>query len=115
MELPGSSGYRLATDAFKDRSVFHVCDRQGLEHLGAFAGAEVGNTDGVWLNHAAAKAFPRGVFYAVHDDMAVGGSTGGALPGRCHCAENVRIERLPGVALARSQPTRATIRALIAV
>ena len=41
------------------------------EHLGGFAGAKVGNTDGVWLNHAAAKAFPRGGLFAVRDDTAV--------------------------------------------
>lgn len=68
---PDGSGYWLATDQFKDRSVFHVYDRQSLEHLGAFAGAKVGNTDGICLHQAATKAFPHGVFYAVHDDMAV--------------------------------------------
>jgi 3-phytase len=66
------SGYWLATDQFKDRSLFNVFDRQSLKHLGAFAGAKVGNTDGVWLHQAATSKFPKGVFYAVHDDMAVG-------------------------------------------
>ena len=69
---PDGSGYWIATDQFKDRSVFHVYDRRSLEHLGAFAGAKVGNTDGIWLHQAASKTFPRGAFYAVHDDMAVG-------------------------------------------
>lgn len=69
---PDGSGYWIATDQFKDRSVFHVHDRQSLEHLGAFAGTRVANTDGIWLHQAATKAFPHGVFYAVHDDMAVG-------------------------------------------
>jgi len=69
---PDGSGYWLATDQFKDRSVFHVYERESLEHLGAFAGGTVGNTDGVWLHQAATKAFLHGVFYAVHDDMAVG-------------------------------------------
>ncbi|NUO77047.1 MAG: phytase [Lysobacter sp.] len=69
---PDGSGYWLATDQFKDRSLFHVFDRKTLEHLGAFAGETVGNTDGVWLQQSASKRFPSGVFYAVHDDMGVG-------------------------------------------
>lgn len=66
------SGYWLTTDQFKDRSLFHVWDRRTLQHVGAFAGETVGNTDGVWLHQGATKRFPAGVFYAVHDDMAVG-------------------------------------------
>lgn len=66
------SGYWIATDQFMDRSLFHVFDRQTLKHLGAFAGNTVGNTDGVWLHTGATKRFPHGVFYAVHDDQAVG-------------------------------------------
>jgi 3-phytase len=65
------NGYWIATDQFKDRSVFHVFDRRTLEHVGAFAGRTVGNTDGVWLHQAATTRFPAGVFYAVHDDQAV--------------------------------------------
>ncbi|MBD8524988.1 phytase [Pseudomarimonas arenosa] len=66
------SGYWLTTDQYKDRSVFHVFDRQSLAHLGAFAGNTVSNTDGVWLQQAATQTFPNGVFYAVHDDQGVG-------------------------------------------
>lgn len=65
------SGYWLATDQFKDRSLFHVFDRENLAHLGAFAGKTTGNTDGVWLHQPGTANFPAGVFYAVHDDMAV--------------------------------------------
>jgi 3-phytase len=68
---PDGSGYWLATDQFKDRSLFHVFDRVSLEPLGAFAGETVANTDGVWLHQAPTSRFPNGVFYAVHDDMAV--------------------------------------------
>lgn len=68
----GGSGYWIATDQFKDRSLFHVFDRASLKHLGAFSGNTVGNTDGVWLHQGATKRFPSGVFYAVHDDQAVG-------------------------------------------
>ncbi|WP_441820895.1 phytase [Lysobacter sp. TAB13] len=66
------SGYWIATDQYKDRSVFHVFDRASLRHLGAFAGGAVGNTDGVWLQQSGSVRFPDGVFYAVHDDQAVG-------------------------------------------
>lgn len=65
------SGAWIATDQFKDLSLFHVFDRKTLEHLGAFAGTVTANTDGVWLHQAPTARFPAGVFYAVHDDMAV--------------------------------------------
>jgi 3-phytase len=65
------SGYWIATDQFKDRSLFHVFDRVSMERIGAFAGEAVANTDGVWLHQAPTPRFPNGVFYAVHDDMAV--------------------------------------------
>ena len=66
------SGYWIATDQFKDRSLFHVFDRRTLAHVGAFAGRTVSNTDGVWLQQAATARFPAGAFYAVHDDQGVG-------------------------------------------
>jgi 3-phytase len=69
---PDGSGYWLTTDQFKDLSLFHVFDRKSLQHLGAFAGKTVANTDGVWLQQGATTRFPMGVFYAVHDDMGVG-------------------------------------------
>jgi len=65
------SGYWLATDQFKDRSVFHVFDRRSLAHIGAFVGDVVANTDGVWLSQTATARFPAGAFYAVHDDQGV--------------------------------------------
>jgi 3-phytase len=68
---PDGSGYWLTTDQFKDRTLFHVYDRASLAHIGAFAGRTVANTDGIWLQQTPTKAFPEGVFYAVHDDMAV--------------------------------------------
>lgn len=66
------SGYWIATDQYKDRSLFHVFDRVTLRHLGAFAGETVANTDGIWLHQAGTRRFPQGVFYAVHDDQGVG-------------------------------------------
>jgi 3-phytase len=65
------SGYWITTDQFKDRSLFHVWDRETLAHVGAFAGRVVGNTDGIWLHQGATARFPRSVFFAVHDDQAV--------------------------------------------
>ena len=66
------SGYWITTDQFKDRTLFHVWDRRSLLHVGAFAGNNVANTDGIWLHQGATARFPQGVFYAVHDDMGVG-------------------------------------------
>ncbi|MCF7222739.1 phytase [Marilutibacter chinensis] len=65
------SGYWLATDQFKDRSLFHVFDRVSLAHVGAFAGTRTANTDGVWFDPAPGARFPQGVFYAVDDDQGV--------------------------------------------
>lgn len=67
----GGSGFWIATDQFKDRSLFHVFDRSTLQHLGAFAGRRTANTDGVWLDQSGDARFPQGVFYAVDDDQAV--------------------------------------------
>lgn len=71
-QCPNGSGYWITTDQYKDRSLFHVWDRVSLQHVGAFAGETVGNTDGIWLHQGATKRFPAGVFYAVHDDQGVG-------------------------------------------
>lgn len=64
-------GWWISTDQYKDRSLFHVFERQSLAHVGSFAGNTVANTDGVWLHQAASERFPAGVFYAVHDDQGV--------------------------------------------
>lgn len=66
------SGWWIATDQYKDRSLFHVFDRASLEHRGSFAGRVVANTDGIWLDQTVSARFPQGVFYAVHDDQGVG-------------------------------------------
>jgi len=70
-QCAGGSGYWIATDQFKDRSVFHVFDRLTLDYKGAFAGNRTANTDGVWLDQSADARFPQGAFYAVDDDQAV--------------------------------------------
>ncbi|PPU77322.1 phytase [Xanthomonas sp. NCPPB 1638] len=71
LQCPDGSGYWIATDQFKDRSVFQVFDRKTLAHVGAFAGRVTANTDGVWLDQRGDARFPGGVFYALHDDQAV--------------------------------------------
>lgn len=65
------SGHWIATDQFKDRSLFHVFDRISLEHRGAFTGEVTRNTDGIWLDQTPSERFPQGVFYGVHDDQGV--------------------------------------------
>jgi 3-phytase len=65
------SGYWIGVDQFGDRTVFHLFDRQGLDHVGSFAGQHTANTDGIWLEQAPSAAFPAGVLYAIHDDQAL--------------------------------------------
>lgn len=65
------SGYWLSTDQADDRTVYHVFDRQSLQHAGAFMGGTTANTDGVWLATAGVPGFEGGAFFAVHDDQAV--------------------------------------------
>ncbi len=65
------SGYWVASDQFKDLTLFHVFDRQSLLHRGSFTGRTTANTDGIWLQQGPTTAFPAGVLYAVHDDQAV--------------------------------------------
>jgi len=71
LQCADGSGYWIATDQFKDRSLFHVFDRRTLKHVGAFSGRITANTDGVWLDARGDARFPKGVFYALHDDQAV--------------------------------------------
>lgn len=66
------SGYWIITDQHPTRSIFHLFDRQSLAHLGAFSGPRTGNTDGIWLRQSGSPRFPAGVFFAVHDDRALG-------------------------------------------
>lgn len=71
LQCADGSGYWIATDQFKDRSLFHVFDRRTLAYAGAFSGRITANTDGVWLDQRSDARFPSGVFYALHDDQAV--------------------------------------------
>jgi 3-phytase len=65
----GGRGWWVTTEQGKGRTLFHLFDRQTLEHAGAVTGATVANTDGIWLHQSATARFPQGVLYAVHDDQ----------------------------------------------
>lgn len=65
----GGSGWWITTEQGKSGTVFHLFDRNSLEHAGAVAGTSVANTDGIWLHAAPSARFPEGVLYAVHDDQ----------------------------------------------
>ena len=65
------SGYWISTDQGRDRTTYHLFDRESLRHVGAFSGARTANTDGIWLAQTGVPGFEQGAFYAVHDDQAV--------------------------------------------
>jgi 3-phytase len=67
----GSDGYWLSTDQHEHGTIFHVFERNTLEHLGAFTGAHTANTDGIALTQAEIRGFHGGAFYAVHDDQSL--------------------------------------------
>lgn len=65
------NGWWVASDQFSDRTVFHLFDRNTLEHAGSFAGKVAGLTDGVWLDERGDERFPQGVFYASNQDEGI--------------------------------------------
>ncbi|MGH8037285.1 MAG: phytase [Stenotrophomonas sp.] len=67
----GKDGWWITTEQGKQRSVFHLFDRNTLKHVGAFQGNTVANTDGIWMTETASARFPHGALYAVHDDQGV--------------------------------------------
>lgn len=66
---PDGSGWWIGTQQGKDHSVFHLFDRNTLEHVNSFRGDKTANTDGIWLDMQASERFPLGALYAVHDDQ----------------------------------------------
>ncbi|MGY0560687.1 phytase [Luteimonas sp. A277] len=62
-------GWWITTAQGRDRTTFHLFDRESLEHVGAVTGTTVANTDGIWLHDQPTPRFPAGVLYAVHDDQ----------------------------------------------
>ena len=71
MACANGRGWWVASDQFSDRTVFHLFDRNSLDHVGSFAGQVTGLTDGVWLDPRGDARFPQGVFYASHLDLGV--------------------------------------------
>ncbi|PSQ96794.1 MAG: hypothetical protein BRD55_05850 [Bacteroidetes bacterium SW_9_63_38] len=67
-ECGAADGYWLTTDQSETENTFHVFDRASLEHIGAFRGKTVKNTDGIVATEQAVGPFENGAFYAVHDD-----------------------------------------------
>ena len=67
----GDAGWWITTEQGKQRSVFHLFDRKTLQHVGAFQGNTVANTDGIWMMQTPSAKFPHGALYAVHDDQGV--------------------------------------------
>lgn len=65
---PDSSGYWILTDQDEKTNLFHVFDRITLTYVGSFQGKTTTNTDGVWLSQLSSERFPKGAFYAVHND-----------------------------------------------
>lgn len=63
-----TTGYWFFTDQGKRLNLFHVFDRTTFEYLGTFQGELTMNTDGVWLDPTPSERFPRGAFYAIHND-----------------------------------------------
>lgn len=67
-ECGPDDGYWLTTDQSETQNTFHVFDRVSLEHVGAFRGETVTNTDGIFATEEAFGPFESGAFYAVHND-----------------------------------------------
>jgi 3-phytase len=66
-----TTGYWIVTDQSKLKNVFHLFDRESLQHLGAFEGRYTLNTDGVWVTNRGSHRYPAGLFYACDNDRAV--------------------------------------------
>jgi 3-phytase len=67
-ECGTEDGYWLTTDQSETQNTFHLFDRTSLEHVGAFRGETVINTDGIFATEQAFGPFENGAFYAVHND-----------------------------------------------
>ena len=65
------AGYWVATDQAAAISYFRVFDRADFAYRGTFVGPKTANTDGVALTSLSSWRFPRGAFFAVHDDRGV--------------------------------------------
>ncbi len=62
------NGYWFVTDQSMDKNIFHIFDRLTLKHIGAFSGKNTLNTDGIWITQVKYENFPKGAFFAIHND-----------------------------------------------
>ncbi len=65
------SGYWIFTDQGEEANHYHIFDRRSLAHLTSFQGERTLNTDGIAIDLAPSPRYPRGLFYAIHDDSGV--------------------------------------------
>ncbi|MCZ6672322.1 MAG: hypothetical protein O7C75_05210, partial [Verrucomicrobia bacterium] len=63
-----NTGFWILTDQGMQKNYFHVFNREDLEYVGTFEGEVTLNTDGVWLDATPSQRYPRGLFYAIHND-----------------------------------------------
>ena len=63
-----NAGYWFVTDQSKTDNRYVVFDRNSFEYLGAFAGKNTSNTDGIWLTKVQMTGFTKGAFYALNND-----------------------------------------------
>ena len=78
-ECGDTAGYWITTDQGMEANTFHVFDRQTLDHVGSFRGAQTLNTDGIALTQRGFGDFPHGAFYALHNDGNVAAFSWGAI------------------------------------
>ena len=62
------AGYWILTDQSHKANCFHLFSRKDLIYCGSFYGPKTTNTDGIWLTQESFGPFPKGAFYAVHND-----------------------------------------------
>ena len=62
------TGYWIATDQSPTDNVFHLLDRQTLEHVAAFSGKTTRRTDGIAVTSVSFDPFENGAFFAADSD-----------------------------------------------
>lgn len=93
-----SAGYWITTDQHEVTNTFHVFDRQTLEHVGSFRGAQTLNTDGIALTQRGFGDFQSGAFYAVHNDGNVAAFSWAAI------ADSLNLRKDCGVPAGAAEP-----------
>lgn len=69
---PGGQGVIILTDQQNEITLWRCYDRRSFRPMGVFTGSpHIAATDGICLYPAAFPNFPRGAFFAVHDDREI--------------------------------------------